>query len=160
MANPPPTSGAEDEPVHAPGTITCPRCGHHLSLYMEPADSRASKAAGRLADAMGSWRFLVVLCLVTVVYISVTITMRPSGTDTAIVLNYLGIGMTTLVAIQTPLILLTQRRDAASDRARDREALRVATHAERDLHAIRTALHEGDAEPATRSSAPEEPAET
>lgn len=92
---------------------------------------------------MGSWRFVVALCLVTLAYTAATIAIRPSGTDTAIVLNYLGIGMTTLVAIQTPLILLTQRRDSARDRARDQEAFRVATQAEHDLHAIRTLLEGG-----------------
>ena len=155
MANPRPTSAGEDQPVHAPGTISCPMCGHQISLYMETAESRASRAAGRLADAMGSWRFMVALCLVTLIYVSVAIAMQPSGTDTAIVLNYLGIGMTTLVAIQTPLILLTQRRDSARDRARDREALRVATHAEHHLQFIRVALDEGQAEPLRRSSVSE-----
>ena len=100
MANPRPTSALGDEPVHAPGTIACPMCGHQLSLYMEPAESRWSQTAGRLADAMGSWRFVIALCLVTLIYVSVTFAMRPFWTETAIVLNYLGIGMTTLVAVQ------------------------------------------------------------
>lgn len=146
-----PTSGTEVEPLHAPSTIACPRCGHQLSLYTEPAESHANRTAGRLADAMGSWWFVVALSVVTLVYISATIAMRSSGTETAIVLNYLGITMTVLVAIQTPLILLTQRRDSARDRARDQEAFRVATRAEHDLHVIRTALEQERTEPPTSS---------
>lgn len=151
MAHPLPKSGSNDEAAHAPSAIACPRCGHQLSVYTEPAESSANRTAGRVADAMGSWRFLVALSLMTLAYIGATIAIRPSGTDTAIVLNYLGIAMTTLVAIQTPLILLTQRRDSARDRARDQEAFRVATRAEHDLHAIRTALESGHANPPERS---------
>lgn len=120
--------------------LVCPRCGHALSQFMEPTVTRANRAAGRVADAMGSWRFIVALCIVTVGYVVVALSIQPSNTETAIAMNYLGIGMTIFVGIQTPLILLTQRRDAARDRAREQEALRVATRAEHDLHAIREAL--------------------
>ncbi|MGJ9423627.1 DUF1003 domain-containing protein [Aeromicrobium sp. CF3.5] len=129
----------DSDQAHGMGSIICPQCGHELSLFMETPESRANRSAQRLADALASWRFIALLSLVAVLYVVIVLAI-PLGTDTAIAINYLGIGMTTLVALQTPLILLTQRRDAARDRARDQEILRVATHTEYDLHALRNAL--------------------
>jgi len=118
----------------------CPQCGHPLSMFDEPDESRADTLAARIADGIGSWRFLVALVVLIVAYVVVLVAMRPFGEDHAVLFNYLGIVLTVLVALQTPLILLTQRQENARDRERDREAFRVATHTEVDLHAIRDAL--------------------
>lgn len=129
----------DSDQAHGMGFIICPQCGHELSLFMEAQDSRADRAAQRLADALASWRFIALLSMVAVLYIVLEV-FNPLGADTVIATNYLAIGLTTLIAIQTPLILLTQRRDADRDRARAQEVLRVATHTEYDLHALRNAL--------------------
>ena len=122
------------------GAVVCPQCGHPLSMYNEPDESPADTLAAKIADGIGSWRFLAALMMVIVVYVVVLVAMRPFAEDNAVLFNYLGVVLTVLVALQTPLILLTQRQETARDRARDREALRVATHTEVDLHAIRDAL--------------------
>lgn len=114
--------------------------GHPLSMYEEPDEGLADTLAAKIANGIGSWRFVVALMIGTVAYVVVIVGMRPFAEDNAVLFNYLGVLLTVLVALQTPLILLTQRQDSARDRARDREALRVATHTEIDLHAIRDAL--------------------
>lgn len=121
----------------------CPQCGHELSMYEELRDNRGDRVASVIADAMGSWPFLLTLTAVAASFTTLVVAWSAMRDDAPVLLNYLGITLTTLVAVQTPLILLTQRRDAARDRARDREALRVATQAERDLHAILDQLVEG-----------------
>lgn len=121
--------------------ITCPHCGHELSMFEEPPADRAEQLAARVADAVGTWWFLMGLLLLILGWLVVNLVWQPFQPHPATMLAGLGASLATVAALQGPLILLTQRRGAARDRARDREALRVATNTESDLHAIREALH-------------------
>lgn len=143
--------------VQSAGPPQCPACGHDLSMFAEPPDPAPDRFASVIADVMGSWYFLLVLVLGTAAFSAVCLATGLLGTERAVLFNDLGIALTVLVAFQTPLILLTQRRDAARDRERDREALRVSTHAETDLHAIRDALGALEARIAPRLPAPSRP---
>jgi uncharacterized membrane protein len=66
----------------------------------------------------------------------VNLVVEPLQPHPSTMLYDLGVALTAVTALNGPLILLAQRRNAARDRARDREALRVATRTEGDLHAI------------------------
>ena len=116
--------------------VVCPHCGHELSMFAEPMADRAETVAGKVADAVGSWWFLLVLIMVSSGWIVVNLVVEPLQPDPSAMLGYLGTALTAVTALYGPLILLAQRRSAARDRARDREALRVATRTEGDLHAI------------------------
>jgi len=125
---------------HSPTSVVCPKCGHELSMFMELQVSRPERIATAVATAVGSWRFLVLLMISIVVWLVVNVIWRNFTPYPQMMLDYLGLGLTMLAALQLPLILLSQRQDSARDRERDREALRVAANAEADLHAIRLAV--------------------
>lgn len=120
-------------------------------MYMELETDRAETVAARIADAVGSWWTLLVILLLIAGWIAVNAAAQPFQPHPATGLGYLGTILTAVAALQGPLILLTQRRDALRDRARDIEAFRVATNAEADLHAIRSALQEAGRPPAGRA---------
>jgi uncharacterized membrane protein len=109
-------------------------------MFMELETTRPERIATAVAAAVGSWRFLVVLMMCIVVWLTVNVISRNFSPYPQMMLDYLGLGLTLLAAMQLPLILLSQRQDGARDRERDREALRVAASTEADLHAIREAL--------------------
>ena len=131
----PPTDPDPRETGDAHGVV-CPHCGHELSMFAEPMADRAETVASKVADAVGSWWFLLVLIMVSSGWIVVNLVVEPLQPDPSMMLGYLGTALTAVTALYGPLILLAQRRGAARDRARDREALRVATRTEGDLHAI------------------------
>jgi len=120
--------------------VVCPNCGHELSMFMELEITRPERFATAIATAVGSWRFLVVLLVGIIVWLTANIISRSLTPYPQMMLDYLGLGLTLLAALQLPLILLSQRLDSARDRERDREALRVAASAEADMHAIREAV--------------------
>ncbi|SDE32494.1 DUF1003 domain-containing protein [Auraticoccus monumenti] len=127
--------------------VACPECGHALSMFIEPEEGRADRLAGRIAGGMGTWYFVLLLLISTTLYLGLTLSLTRSSTSEMVALNHFGLALAILTAVQTPLILLTQRRDAARDRERDREALRIAANTETDLHAIRASLTRLEDEP-------------
>jgi uncharacterized membrane protein len=124
---------------HSATSVACPNCGHELSMFMELEITRPERIATAVATAVGSWRFLVILMVCIVGWLTVNVISHSSASYPAL-LDYLALGLTMLAALQLPLILLSQRQDSARDRERDREALRVAASAEADLHDIRQDL--------------------
>ena len=126
--------------IHSAGSVVCPNCGHELSMFMELEITRPERIATAVANAVGSWRFLVVLMAAIVVWLVANIVSHSFNPYPQMMLDYLGLGLTVLASMQLPLILLSQRQDSAGDRERDIEALRVTASAEADLHAIRDAV--------------------
>lgn len=127
-------------PEQAVRPVVCPACGHALSMFTEPSVTPPERVATRMAVLFGSWRFLVVLVAAVAAWVTAHVVWRPLGPGPELMMNYLNLALTVLAAVQLPLILLSQRQDILRDRARDREALRVAANAEADLHAIRHAV--------------------
>ena len=125
---------------HSASGVVCPNCGHELSMFMELEITRPERIATRIANAFGSWRFVVVLIVGIIVWLTANIIWQSFDPYPQMMLDYLGLGLTVLAAMQLPLIRLSQRQDSARDRERDREALRVAASTEADLHAIRQAV--------------------
>lgn len=125
---------------HSATGIVCPNCGHELSMFMELETTRPERIATKIANAFGSWRFVVILVVGIIVWLTANIISQSLDPYPQMMLDYLGLGLALVAALQLPLILLSQRMDGVRDRERDREALRVATSAEADLHAIRDAV--------------------
>jgi len=123
--------------AHVGATVVCPACGHMLSMFTEPEVTVPERIASQMAALFGSWRFLVLLVVSAVTWVAANVIWEPIQPHPAMMLTYLGLGLTMLASVQLPLILLSQRQDMRRDRERDREALRVASNTEADLHAIR-----------------------
>lgn len=133
-------SESDEAGARAAGAVICPRCGHELSMYEEPAIRRGEGVAGKLASAFGTWHYLVVLLVLVLGTLGASVLWNVQVPAMGNLLTYLGFALGLLVTIQTPLILLTQHRNESRDRARDQEAFVVALHAEADLHVIRDLL--------------------
>lgn len=118
----------------------CPACGHMLSAFEEPAATPAERAAAAVANRVATWWFsgTIVTCLV--VWVVVNMAWRPFEPYPVVVLAVISAVLASVAALQGPLILVTQRRAAERDRARDREALRVAMNAEADIHRLAAKL--------------------
>jgi len=130
----------EPGPHRHSANSVCPNCGHDLSMFMELETTRPERIATAIATAVGSWRFVVVLMMGIIVWLTANIISQSLTPYPQMMLDYLGLGLTLLAALQLPLILLSQRQESVRDRERDREALRVAASAEADLHVIREAV--------------------
>jgi len=120
----------------------CPECGHMLSAYEEPAATTAERAAARVADRVATWWFSATVVCFLVVWTVVNMVWQPFEPYPVVVLSVISAVLASIAALQGPLILVTQRRAAERDRARDREALRVAMNAEADIHRLQTRLDE------------------
>jgi len=124
-------------------SFACPNCGHELSMYMEPdGASRAENVAARLADFFGSWLFLLSLAVVIIAWLAVNLVVGLLDSQQSALFSHLDIALAIVAAMQGPLILLTQRREAGRDRARDIEIFHIALNTEQDVHAIRTAIEQ------------------
>src|SRR5918994_1362610 len=71
-----------------------------------------------------------------VAWLGLNLALRPFEPYPVVMLTGLAASLATVAALQGPLILLTQRQAAMRDRAREREALRVAVNTEADLHRL------------------------
>lgn len=111
-------------------------------MYTEPASSRAETAAAQIAHVFGSWQFLLFLVLAIVTWCAVNVVMRLFDPHPSAMLAYLGMALAVVAVLQGALILLTQHREAARDRAREIEISSVCQNTEADLHAIRAVIEE------------------
>ena len=118
----------------------CPACGHDLSMYEEPEMTRSERAAAAVADHVASWWFAASIISSLAIWVVVNVAWRPFEPYPVVVLAVISAVLASVAALQGPLILVTQRRAAERDRARDREALRVAMNAEADIHRLESKL--------------------
>ena len=117
-------------------TLQCPACGHELSTYQPPPAARGERAAAAITEAVASWAFPVTILVIVTTWGLVNLIAQPFDPYPVVVLAWISAVLATVAACQGPLILLSQRRAAMHDRARDEEAFRVATHAEADIHEL------------------------
>jgi uncharacterized membrane protein len=122
--------------------LMCPACGHELSTYRPPSPATGERAATRLAGIVASWAFPAAILVSVIVWGLINLVAKPFEPYPIVVLAWISAVLATVAACQGPLILLSQRRAAMNDRARDEETFRVATHTEADLHALGLSLAE------------------
>lgn len=118
----------------------CPACGHMLSAFEESEMSASERSAAAVADHVATWWFAGTVICSLAVWVLVNVVWRPFEPYPVVVLAVISAVLASVAALQGPLILVTQRRAAERDRMRDREALRVATNAEADVHRIESKL--------------------
>ena len=120
----------------------CPACGHELSTYKPPSPATRERASTKLAGIVTSWDFPTAILVAVIVWGLINFATKPFDPYPVVVLAWISAVLATVAACQGPLILLSQRRAAMDDRARDEETFRVATHTEAELHALGLSIAE------------------
>jgi uncharacterized membrane protein len=113
----------------------------------EEIDERASlgdRLADRMSSLAGSWKFILFFCFLMAVWIAANLYMGANAFDPFpfILLN---LALSTLAALQAPVILMSQNRQAAKDRAQSENDYQVNLKNEveiADLHRKVDALTE------------------
>lgn len=105
------------------------------------AEERAARRGDRIADAVarvgGSWGFIIGFAIVLVAWVILNLSSwlaKPFDPYPFILLNLL---LSTVAALQAPVIMMSQRRQEAKDRARAENDYRINLKAElevRQLH--------------------------
>jgi uncharacterized membrane protein len=120
--------------------LRCPNCAHVLSMWHDDAPARGERTAMRIADRVASWPFAVGVLALIAVWVVWNVVAEPFEPYPVIIFAVISAVLATVAALQGPLVLLTQRRSAARDRARDAEILRVAANTEADLHRLESKI--------------------
>lgn len=83
---------------------------------LEEVATFGERLADYIAEFAGSWGFIIGFALFMIVWIGINLILRSRAFDTYpfILLN---LGLSTLAALQAPVILMSQNRQAAKDRA-------------------------------------------
>ena len=112
-----------------------------LTRNLEAEYKENLKTSDRLADKIaaygGSWKFIITFAVILVIWIiinSVVLLMRPFDPYPFILLNLV---LSCLAAIQAPVIMMSQNRQEAKDRARSEHDYQINLKAEleiRNLH--------------------------
>jgi uncharacterized membrane protein len=123
-------------------SLRCSACGHELSTYEPPIPATGERAATKLTGIVASWAFPTAILVAVIVWGIINIATKPLEPYPVVVLAWISAVLATVAACQGPLILLSQRRAAMNDRARDEETFRVAMHTETDLHALGLSIAE------------------
>jgi uncharacterized membrane protein len=118
-------------------------------MYVEPAPDRAEALAARVAATVRSWRFVGALLLSIIVWLVVNAVWQPFEPYPLMMITGLARASPRWRPCRGPLILLAQGRAARRDRARDREAFRVAVRTDPDLHRLQRRLDEIAERPAS-----------
>jgi uncharacterized membrane protein len=94
--------------------------------------SRSKRWADKIAEFGGSWRFIGIFAVVLVVWIIINswVGMRAPDPYPFILLNLL---LSCLAAIQAPVIMMSQNRQEAKDRARSEHDYKVNLKAELEI---------------------------
>ena len=99
------------------------------------------KASDWLTKWVGSWTFIIALAILMLIWIAVNTTWLLFGREwdpyPFILLNFV---LSTLAAIQAPIILMSQNRTSQKDRARAEYDYAVNRKAEKEIREIKTKL--------------------
>ena len=99
------------------------------------------RASDWLTKWVGSWTFIIALAVLMFIWISVNTTWLLFGREwdpyPFILLNFV---LSTLAAIQAPIILMSQNRTSQKDRARSEYDYAVNRKAEKEIREIKSEL--------------------
>jgi uncharacterized membrane protein len=91
------------------------------------------RAADALARVGGSWGFILTFAVVLVVWMAVNVTGAILGTFDPYPFILLNLVLSTLAALQAPVIMMSQRRQEAKDRLRSENDYKVNLKAELEI---------------------------
>ena len=115
----------------------CPNCDHDLSMFMEEEPDADELWARRAIGVIINWRFVPTMISLIVIWLVINIIFQPFEPHPIFMIATLAATVTTVTALQSPLILLTQRRAVERDRQRDRATHVIAANTEHDIHLLR-----------------------
>jgi uncharacterized membrane protein len=106
---------------------------------MSPGD----KLADRLTAFAGSWRFIIICVVILMIWIGTNIYLlsRPFDPFPFILLNLM---LSTIAALQAPVIMMSQNRQAHKDRIRAEHDYQVNLKAEAEIAALHRKVDELD----------------
>lgn len=106
-----------------------------------PARTVGQKASDWLAKWVGSWTFIIFIAILMIVWITVNTSWLLFGREwdpyPFILLNFV---LSTLAAVQAPIILMSQNRSSQKDRARSEYDYAVNKKAEKEIRQIQAQL--------------------
>ncbi len=99
----------------------------------ERAQARAERLADRIARTIGSWRFSSAVLVGLTVWVGVNVLFRPFDPYPIIILAAISAALGSLAALEGPIIMMSQRRQATRDRLRADNDFRVNLKAELEI---------------------------
>ncbi len=111
--------------------------------HREPVSSFGQKLADQVAAVGGSWSFIIAFCLILVVWIATNSVLlalfgaRPFDPYPFIFLNLI---LSMVAALQAPVIMMSQNRQAAKDRAAAEHDYEVNLKAELEIMGLHDKL--------------------
>jgi uncharacterized membrane protein len=112
------------------------------SHYYPKKPSLGEKAADVITEFGGSWTFIFLFGVVVVIWISLNTYWLFFGRWDPYPFILLNLGLSLLAAIQAPIILMSQNRQAQRDRAKAERDYMVNRKAEREIEDIQRDLDE------------------
>ncbi len=108
----------------------------NINKKQKDAYTFGQRAADKIAKFAGSWTFIIIFCLVLVIWmiINVVFLMNPFDPYPFILLNLV---LSCIAAIQAPLVMMSQNRQEQKDRLRSENDYKVNLKTEiviEDLH--------------------------
>ncbi len=116
------------------------RTGETLTEDSHTSSVGGEAAADRVAAAVGSWRFPIGILTLLAIWISLNLLFRPFEPYPTIVLAMISAVLGSLAALQGPIILFSQRKQAQRDRMRAQNDYRVNLKAELEIQYLNKKL--------------------
>lgn len=105
-----------------------------------PNLTAAERLSQRVADTIGTFAFSILVLLLVGLWISFSMNSRLIERNPALVFGGLSSSLGTLAAIQNPIILMSQRRQARRDRLRNENDYRVNLKSELEVRYLNQKL--------------------
>lgn len=113
--------------------------------YKESA-SLGERLADMLATVMGSWMFLSAFAVFIAVYILLNCTLWPTPIFDRYPFVFLNLLLALMAAIQAPIILMSQNRQAQRDKLRNDIDFEITVRSEQEIQDIQRHLHRAEDE--------------
>jgi uncharacterized membrane protein len=98
------------------------------------------RAADALTKWVGSWTFIIIFVIILILWILTNVYAWVNSWDPYPFI-FLNLVLSCIAAIQAPIILMSQNREAQKDRQKSQYDYRVNRKAEREIEQIQNQLH-------------------
>lgn len=112
---------------------------HQAKTFKDTKPTFGEKVSDKMAEVAGSWGFILTFCFILFAWIMINVKFLISPFDPYpfILLN---LGLSCLAAIQAPIIMMSQNRQADKDRQRAENDYKVNLKSEIILHDLHDKL--------------------
>jgi uncharacterized membrane protein len=113
---------------------------HNLNLEIAGATTTGQKLADRVAAVGGSWGFIIGFCVVIALWALLNTVILASAAFDPYPFIFLNLVLSLLAAMQAPVIMMSQNRQAARDRLAANHDYEVNLKAEIEIAALHVKL--------------------